>query len=170
MPRKKTEVIIDGYHFFLSASRVTVMSKENKDDEELKTIAKLYEDHYYATREGGILPKGKWQWCFNSEGCRKAVYAPLCHIKLAEGRIFCSHGCSNRFRSPKKMDNIIEPVFILPSNPGKAVELKNNSEKPIKTQFQCLKCKATMDKIVGNPSVCSACRETSVFIVVEAPT
>lgn len=61
------------------------------------------------------------------------------------------------------------PVVASPSVVMEAIEPESNLLKPRKTQLQCSRCKATRDTIVGNPSVCPACGEASVFIVVEAP-
>ncbi|MBA7668854.1 hypothetical protein ES703_76971 [subsurface metagenome] len=96
MPSQKREIVLDGYCFVGFAHRITVMSKEKIDEEELEVIVKLYEEHYMSLREGGVLYGGKWQWCLNSEECRKAVYAPISEIERSQGRIFCSGHCRNK--------------------------------------------------------------------------
>jgi len=102
MPSKKREIVLDGYCFVGFAHRITVMSKGNMDEEELAAIVKLYEEHYKSSREGGVLHGGKWQWCLNSEECRKAVYAPIAEIEKSQGRIFCSGHCRNKKAKVKR--------------------------------------------------------------------
>ena len=309
MPSKKREIVLDGYCFVGFAHRITVMSKGNMDEEELVAIVKLYEEHYASSREGGVLHGGKWQWCLNSEECRKAVYVPLNEIEKNQGKIVCSHRCANKVRglplpvfskvvkpikkANKKKERTVAigcytfligdrrivvasqnkhdeaelktiaklyadykrknyyagrplvgewrwcldpecnnafygrrhrmkegrsvccsqpcagkvfgtqqgqqvgggglrmaakrvakiritkrerrqvqekektPVAILPV-PKTVVEAKSDLEKPRKIRLQCLKCKATVDRILTNPCICPVCKEASVFITVAA--
>lgn len=190
MPRKKIEIVLNGYRFVGLAHRVIVVSKGKKDEEELKVIAQLYEEHYVSSRRGGALLKGEWQWCFNPE-CNKAVFAPPSEIRVCKGKIVCSHYCANKVRwlpspAPPQVAKAIEegmmpdnkkgkeetPVVASPSAVVEVIEPESHLVKPRKIQCQCLKCRATMDEIPGNPAICPACKETSVFITVarEAPT
>lgn len=107
MSNEKREIVLGKYRFLRFARRLTVTSVGKKDEEELKTMATLYQEHYKNSRRGGVLYSGKWQWCLNSEECRKAVYAPVFELKKTQGRIFCSHYCANKVRGAKGRKQVV---------------------------------------------------------------
>lgn len=102
MSSKEMEFTIDGYHFSKHNNRIIAESRGKKDEKELNLIAKLDMEHYLNTRKGGIIHKGKWQWCLNSDECGKAVYTPICEIEKTKGKIFCSHRCRNKILKREK--------------------------------------------------------------------
>lgn len=125
MPSKKREIVLNGYRFVGLAHRIAVISKGKKDEEELKAIAKLYEEHYVSSRRGGVLLKGEWRWCLNPE-CNKAVYVSSSEIRVSKGKIVCSHYCANKVRglpspAPPKVAKAIEEGMMLDNKKGNTV-------------------------------------------------
>jgi hypothetical protein len=104
VPKIKEEITLEGYHFVKIHPRITVKAIGKMDDEELENIARLYEEHYRASRKGGKLYWGKWQWCLNFRECRKAVYVPRSEAEKRQGKIVCSRYCKNRVQVRNKFE------------------------------------------------------------------
>lgn len=106
MPVKRREVTLEGYHFVVFNSRVIATSTGKVNEEELKKITKLYGEYHESVRNTGAPLKGVWQWCLNSEECRKAIYSPQCYIKKSGRNVFCSCDCKRKISNSRKITRI----------------------------------------------------------------
>ena len=106
MSGKIREVTLKGYHFVAFNSRVIATSVDKADGGELKKIAKLYEDYHEGVRNTGAPLKGVWQWCLNSEECKKAIYSPQSHVGKSGRNVFCSRDCKRKISNYKKTKGI----------------------------------------------------------------
>ena len=95
--KSKSTVITSGiYTFIISGRKIVVASRGNKDEEELRAIAKAYEHN-----RKRIKPlNGEFRWCMNPE-CNNAFYARGFKIKKGWA-VCCCRKCAGKVFGAKK--------------------------------------------------------------------
>lgn len=151
--------IAEDYVFIQSGYRqIVTESKGNKDEEELREIARAYERQKKLRNKITGRPMiGEWRWCPNP-GCNRAFYL-MKHRKKQSGGFYCSKPCSTRVIEKWKKDS------------AKFNKLNDFIKSSRVTLFRCSACWSILDEIPGCPGRCPVCKKAVVFAVIKsAPT